>query len=106
MARKAARGSAANGSEIISPARWTEGHFLDVAKRSYQIGPGGQVAIGLVVLNSPELLRGFDLGKILDANLSLSPEPALDEVWDGNRYDQADNRDHDHDFDQSERCFG
>jgi hypothetical protein len=55
-----------------------------------------------VVFQSPLLLRTVDLAKVINARILLRGGTRTDEIGNGDRCQQPDDRNHDHDFYQRE----
>ena len=70
-----------------------------------EVGSGGSIAGGLLVFQSPLLLGSVNLAEVVDASVLLSLGAGANEVRDGDRSQETDDGDDDHDFDQGEARF-
>lgn len=100
MIRNSARGACAKIANCVIPRRWARRHFTTLDVRRHIRGLYG--SRGLVVLERPLFLGPIDLPQVVDAGVLLSGLTGFDEVRDGDRGEEADNRNHDHDFHQRE----
>ena len=71
---------------------------LDVVRSNVSVGDC--VAISLLVVHSPLLFSRVDLRKVTDAGCSASGLSCLNEVRDGDRRENPDNQDDNHNFDE------
>jgi hypothetical protein len=100
-------GIAADHCEVIAHvAHGAAGLLLDVERGPDQVSGGSHVAIFFADFDAPDLLRRLDLREILDTSLALRIGACFDVVRNGDRDQEADDRNYDQDFDEGETSAG
>ena len=88
----------------VGAARGAARLRADVEALAEQVGVAGDVGVDLLLLEGSGVLGVIDLLEVRDARIFLRGFAGLDEVRDRDGGEQADDRDHDHDFNQGERA--
>ena len=88
-------------SRVVSGAGWQH-TALEIIGDAVRTGRGDGVTLFLLLLQSPLLNSSIDLAEVVDAGVLLGRCASLDEIGNRDGSQEADDRDHDHDFNKGE----